>query len=93
METIGEKIKKLRIKNNLSQERFAKRVGVSGKSISAYETNKALPSLKVLEKIERVYQVSIMDIPYTNKEELSKHMDTMLKTMNNLKDTLQKLYA
>ncbi|MBI2414932.1 helix-turn-helix transcriptional regulator [candidate division WWE3 bacterium] len=89
---MGEKIKKVRLKNNLSQTRFAKRIGVSGKSISAYETNKALPSIKVLGKIEKYFRVSLMELPYTNKEEISKHLSDVLNSINCLRETLQQLY-
>jgi repressor LexA len=58
--SLGKKIKSIRIKHKLSQERFGIRIGVTGKTISAYETGKAKPSLKVLDKISKIYKVSII---------------------------------
>lgn len=56
---IGQKIKEIRLKNNLSQQRFGKKIGVSGKSISAYETGSIQPSQKVMDQISIVYGVNI----------------------------------
>ena len=44
----GNKIKQFRLSKNMSQERFGKKIGLSGKSISAYETGICKPSLKVI---------------------------------------------
>ncbi len=55
----GKEIKKLREELNLSQERFGKKVGVSGKSISAYETGRVIPPLKIMEKIAKVYKAKL----------------------------------
>ena len=55
----GHEIKKLRQELNLSQERFGKKIGVSGKSISAYETGRVMPPLKIMEKIAKVYKTKL----------------------------------
>ena len=55
---IALKIKKIRDDNNLSQDRFAKKIGLSGKTISAYETGRATPPMKTVEKINNVYGVA-----------------------------------
>lgn len=48
---IGEKIKEARKTKRITQESLAKVIGVSDKSISAYESNRISPPLKILEKI------------------------------------------
>lgn len=48
---IGYKIKQARKNRHITQENLAGAVGVSDKSISAYELNRAEPPLKILEKI------------------------------------------
>ncbi len=58
----GEKIKVIRSKYNLSQAAFGRRIGVSGKSISAYETGKAKPSIQVLNKISEQFDASFIYI-------------------------------
>ena len=55
----GQQIKKIRNKLGLSQIRFGKRIGISGKTISAYETGKIEPPLRVLERISSTYKRSI----------------------------------
>jgi transcriptional regulator with XRE-family HTH domain len=55
----GKQIKKLRLEKGLSQDRFGHKIGLSGKTISAYETGKITPSLKVLERISQTYNVTI----------------------------------
>jgi transcriptional regulator with XRE-family HTH domain len=57
---ITYKIKEIRANLNLSQERFGKKIGLSAKTISAYETGKILPSYKILESISREYGVAFI---------------------------------
>ncbi|MBD3366112.1 helix-turn-helix domain-containing protein [candidate division WWE3 bacterium] len=51
----GKQIKNLRKEQGLSQSRFGQKIGISGKTVSAYETGKVVPPLKVLEKISDTY--------------------------------------
>src|SRR3989344_8654904 len=48
---IGAKIRQARKGKRVTQEDLADAIGVSDKSISAYESNRVSPPLKVLEKI------------------------------------------
>ena len=50
-------IKELRTEQNMSQAEFAKTIGVSSKSIGAYENGRTNPSEQVLQKIKDVYGV------------------------------------
>lgn len=52
-------IKELRTAQKLSQAAFAKTIGVSTASITAYETGRVNPSEKVLDKIKEVYNVDL----------------------------------
>ena len=51
MNKIGNKIKSARKLNKITQEDLAQAIGVSDKSISAYESDRVTPSLSVLKKI------------------------------------------
>jgi len=51
---IGQKIKAARKIKRITQEELAKAMGVSDKSISAYESNRANPPLNVIEKISKI---------------------------------------
>ena len=48
---IGNKIKEARKRTKMTQEELAGAVGVSDKSISAYESERISPPIKILEKI------------------------------------------
>ncbi|HTK03706.1 MAG TPA: helix-turn-helix transcriptional regulator [Alphaproteobacteria bacterium] len=51
MSQLGEKIKKARITKEITQEDLAKAIGVSDKSISAYESGRVSPPIVILRKI------------------------------------------
>lgn len=59
METIGERIKKLRLENKLTLEELAKSIGVSKTSLVKYE-NGTVKNLKVdiIEKLSKIFNVS-----------------------------------
>ena len=59
MLNIGEQIMTLRKQNKLSQEELAKRVKVSRTIVGNYERNANTPSIEVLVKIARVFNVSV----------------------------------
>ncbi|MBQ6960515.1 MAG: helix-turn-helix transcriptional regulator [Clostridia bacterium] len=56
-------IKELRAAQKLSQAAFAKTIGVSTASVTAYEAGRVNPSEKVLEKIREVYNVDLSPKP------------------------------
>jgi transcriptional regulator with XRE-family HTH domain len=66
-ERLGKKIKDVRLKEKLSQDRFGKRIGISGKSISAYECGRSIPSLKLLEKLDNEYHTTFISETATDK--------------------------
>jgi len=56
---IGSVIKELRDKHNLSQRRLARKLGISTKTVSAYETGKCQPSLDVMNALSELFGVNI----------------------------------
>lgn len=56
-------IKELRTAQKLSQAAFAKTIGVSTASVTAYEAGRVNPSEKVQEKIREVYNVDLSPKP------------------------------
>jgi len=82
---IGEQLKKLREKLNISQDRFGKRIGVTGKTVSAYETGKIIPSLEILKKISEEYNVTFFR---KNNREIERRIDDIQKSLHEL----QKLF-
>lgn len=61
---IGAKIQEHRRKQELSQEEFAVRVGVTRQAVSKWETDKAYPDLDKLVTICEILRVSITDLVY-----------------------------
>ena len=80
----GFRIKKLRESRFLSQERFGRRIGLSGKSVSAYECGRARPSLKILEKISEVYKVDISGISFDKIKEINGRIALAKKIISDI---------
>ena len=59
--SIGRKIKYLRIENKVSQEKLAESTGMSREHISCIERGKNLISIDSLYKISQYFKVSIKD--------------------------------
>ncbi|MFA6981808.1 MAG: helix-turn-helix transcriptional regulator [Patescibacteria group bacterium] len=81
--TIPEHIKYVRIKNNLSQDRFGKKLGLSGKTISAYEKGVITPPMRILERISEVYNITAMGV---SSEKLTRLESEIKKVQESLKD-------
>jgi transcriptional regulator with XRE-family HTH domain len=88
-ENIGLKIKEIRDEYNLSQERFAKRIGLSGKTISAYETGRTQPPLKIIDKIVEVYHTPIVSMKREDKTVLKDKIDLIEEELVSLKEILK----
>ncbi len=59
---IGENLRKLRIKNELTQEKLAEVFGVSPQAISRWENNSTYPDVTMLPSIANYYNVSIDEL-------------------------------
>ena len=58
MLTLGEKIKKIRLSNNLRQSELADMLFVSEKTISSWENNRTIPDLNMIYKISDYFKKS-----------------------------------
>jgi len=85
---IGERIKELRIKNNMTQNDLASVVGLTATGISYWESGKANPDIKSINKLADYFNVSIdyiygkKDISESNDEE----MEILFRKASELKD-------
>ena len=62
-ETLGERIRKFRERDGLSQEQLAKKIGEAANTISRWETATYKPSLDDLDRLSRAFKdVSIVDL-------------------------------
>ena len=80
---IGAFLKQLRSEKKITQEQLAEILGVSGRTISRWETGSNLPDLSILVQISEYYDVEIKEI--LNGERKNGKMD------NELKETLLKV--
>jgi len=87
---ISVKIKDIRVKNNLSQDRFGRKIGISGKSISAYETGRCHPPLYILEQISRTYDASFLHLKESRKVELENRLSLIRESLMELEEILNK---
>lgn len=87
-ENLSIQIKNLRTRLNLSQHRFGKKVGISGKAVSSYETGRATPSVKILEQISKVYQISLITTPYASGSDLFSKVRELQDKLNSLSEEL-----
>lgn len=55
----GTRLKILRKEKDLSQENFAKQLGVSRSAVGNYETNQNMPTAEILNKMSEIFQCSI----------------------------------
>ena len=59
---VGSFLKELRKEQNLTQEQFAEHLGVSGRTVSRWETGINMPDISLLVAIAEFYDVSISEI-------------------------------
>ena len=69
--TIGERIKELRIKNNLTQKDLADQLHVTFQTVSKWENNTNEPDLATIKELSKILNCSINDLfsDADNKEE------------------------
>ena len=67
MEHIGQKIKDLRKKADLTQDRLADYLGVSPQAVSRWEANGGYPDMELLPAIANYFNVTIDEKVSSNK--------------------------
>ncbi|MCM1286493.1 MAG: helix-turn-helix domain-containing protein [Acetobacter sp.] len=58
----GEKLKKLRIDNNLTQDELAEKIFVTRTAVSKWENNKGYPSIDSLKELSNFFGISIDEL-------------------------------
>lgn len=59
---IGRFLKELRKEKNLTQERLAEKLNISGRTVSRWETGNNMPDISLLVELAEFYDVSIAEI-------------------------------
>lgn len=73
--TFGEKIKKLRTDNNLTQEQLADMLFVTRTAVSKWETDKGLPGIDTLKLISTTFNLSLDELVSDEVVESKKVLD------------------
>ncbi len=86
---LSNKLKNLRIKMNMSQDRFGKKIGVTGKTISAYECGRCVPPLKILEKVSKLYGTIFIASDQDKYAELTRKILMLKDLLTTIEDELK----
>jgi transcriptional regulator with XRE-family HTH domain len=84
MLNIGSKITELRKQHNLSQAELAKQINVSRTIIGNYERNSNTPSIDVLLKMAKTFNVSVDFI--IGEGQLSNYDNNILKRIDDIEN-------
>ncbi len=90
---VCDQLKRLRCGLNLSQERFGSRVGISGKSVSAYETGRCTPTVRILTQIANAYNVNFTEMSNDNRISLNQKVLELEKCFNQLRTELMNIIS
>ena len=87
MVDLGNILRTLRLKENMTQAQLAQKLGLTKSVISAYETGLRLPSYDVLIHIAKIYNVStdyLLGLEYKQKIDLSGLSQAEIDALLNL---------
>ena len=83
----------------LTQKEAAEKIGVNDYQLGNYETNRSQPSLEVLKKMSKVYNVSIdrmlgnnvlkNNLPPTEEEQVYLDQNDLLNKLNDIVEKLK----
>lgn len=84
IQKIGNYIKELRCKNNLTQEELANKIYVTNKAVSRWESGKNIPGIDTLYLLSKELNVSVNDILNAGTNDTKDVKNIMIKL--NLKE-------
>jgi len=71
---IGEEIRRLRNELRLTQDEFAKKIGIHGRQLARYEAGTNKPSIEILKRIADFCEISLDKLVYGKDDYLSKRV-------------------
>ena len=90
---INTNIKLVRINNNLTQEEFAEKIGLSIQGLSNIERNRYQPSAETIDKICKSFNLSpaqLLTVQCNSNKDIIENITTMLQYCS--KPKLKKIY-
>lgn len=67
MNTVGNRIRKYRKDNSLTQDQLAEKLNVTHQAVSSWETGKTQPDIQTLKQLADLFEVSVEDLIYEEK--------------------------
>ena len=92
-ELLAKNIKKLRLENNLTQEFFAEKVGLTTNGVSNIERNRYQPTAETIDKICKAFKITpaeLLLVPTDSNKEIIEDVVTLLSECPTKK--LKKIY-
>ena len=84
---IGAFLRELRKEKNLTQEQLAEVLGVSGRTVSRWETGSNMPDLAIMIELADYYDIDIKELLNgERKSEMDKELKETLKTVADYTD-------
>lgn len=83
---LGENIRKLRQKREITQETLADFLGVTFQSVSRWERGESYPDITLLPEIAGFFKISVDELLGVNRTEDEKELKMLLKEFDNLRD-------
>ena len=90
---INTNIKKLRLSNNLTQEEFSEKIGISIQGLSNIERNRYQPNAETIDKICSTFDITpaeLLILPNPNNQEIISNIVTLLSQCSSRR--LKKIY-
>ena len=81
---VGNNIVYFRKKCNLSQKELAKKLNVSNKLVSKWETGLSYPSIEYLNEISTILEVDIRYLISSNEEEISAALNSVQSILDSI---------
>ncbi len=91
---LGQRIKELRIKNNLTQSALVEKVNIATKYQSCVETGNSYPSAELIEKYAKVFNIEPSEVLSINNSKIKTELINKInKQLENLSiSKLEELY-
>lgn len=90
---INTNIKKLRLSNNLTQEEFSEKIGISIQGLSNIERNRYQPNAETIDKICSTFDITpaeLLILPNPDNQEIISNIVTLLSQCSSRR--LKKIY-